>query len=152
MTVPLTHRGPLLLAHALSQLTRTLLDEHLGDVMTPGDFALCSVVAAEGKITPSRLANLLGMPPTTLSYVVRQMQQRGVLRRLPNPEDGRSVLLTLTPKGRRLTERAMQGFNRAIAGFRAELEVDEAQLLDHLEAMSAALERAVDAREDAAAG
>ena len=139
----LTHRGPLLLAHTLAQLTRTLLDEHLGDVMTPNDFALCSVVAAEGQITPSKLADILGMPPTTLSYVIRQMQERGVLRRVRNPADGRSVLLQLTPKGRRLTERAMVGFERAISSFRDELAIDEQALLDHLEAMTAALERAL---------
>lgn len=152
MTVPLTYRGPLLLAHALSQLTRTLLNDHLGDVMSPGDFALYSVVLAEGKVTPSRLANILGMPPTTLSYVIRQMQERGDLRRLRNPDDGRSVLLQLTPKGRRLTERAMVGFNHAIGAFRDELDVDEPDLLQHLEAMTAALERAIATGEEAATG
>ena len=153
MTVPLTHRGPLLLAHTLSQLTRTLLDEHLGDVMPPGDFAVYSVVAAEGRITPSKLADVLGMPPTTLSYVIRQMQDRGDLRRVRNPDDGRSVLLQLTPKGRRLTERAGAGFAAAIGAFRAELDVDEQALLDHLEAMATALQRSLDAsRRTAAAG
>lgn len=144
MTVPLTHRGPLLLAHALSQLTRTLLDEHLGDVMSPADYAVYSVVAAEGRITPSKLADVLGMPPTSLSYVIRQMQDRGDLRRRRNPADGRSVLLELTAKGRRLTARAEQGFARAITAFRAELDVDEPALLEHLEAMTAALERVID--------
>jgi DNA-binding MarR family transcriptional regulator len=152
VTVALTYRGPLLLAHALSQLTRTLLDDHLGDVMTPGDYAIYSVVLAEGKVTPSRLAGILGMPPTTLSYVIRQMQERGDLRRLRNPDDGRSVLLTLTPKGKRLTQRAMVGFGRAIEAFRAELDIDEASLLRHLEEMSAALERAIAAGEAAETG
>ena len=145
VTVPLTHRGPLLLAHALSQLTRTLLDEHLSDVMSPGDYAVYSVISAEGRITPSKLAQVVGMPPTSLSYVIRQMQGRGDLRRLRNPDDGRSVLLELTPKGRRLTQRAASGFVRAIATFRAELDVEEPALLDHLEAMTAALERAIEA-------
>ena len=150
VTVPLTHRGPLLLAHALSQLTRTLLDEHLGDVMSPADYAVYSVVAAEGRITPSKLADVLGMPPTSLSYVIRQMQERGHLRRLRNPDDGRSVLLELTVKGRRLTERAEAGFARAITTFRDELDVDEPALLEHLEAMTAALERAIAASEQKA--
>lgn len=142
--MPLTHRGPLLLVHALSQLTRTLLDEHLGDVMSPADYAVYSVIAAEGRITPSKLAQVVGMPPTSLSYVIRQMQDRGHLRRLRNPDDGRSVLLELTPKARRLTDRAATGFIRAIATFRDELDVDEADLLEHLEAMTAALERAIE--------
>ncbi|HET7531000.1 MAG TPA: MarR family transcriptional regulator [Mycobacteriales bacterium] len=148
--MPLTHRGPLLLAHALSQLTRTLLDEHLGDVMSPSDYAVYSVIAAEGRLTPSRLASILGMPPTTLSYVLRQMQERGDLRRMRNPDDGRSVLVTLTPRGRRLTERAAAGFRQAITAFREELDVDEPALLAHLEAMTTALERAIAGRGSAA--
>jgi DNA-binding MarR family transcriptional regulator len=152
VTMALTHRGPLLLVHALSQLTRTLLTEHLdGSGLSSGDFAVYSVIRAEGRITPSRLADILGMPPTTLSYVVRQMQQRGHLRRIANPDDGRSVLLQLTPKGLRLTERALVGFERAVAAFRAELTVDEAALLEHLELMAGALDRAIDSAAGTAA-
>jgi DNA-binding MarR family transcriptional regulator len=83
------------------------------------------------------------MPPTSLSYVIRQMHERGHLRRVPNPQDGRSVLLRLTPKGRRVLDDALQGFAVAIAKFRRELEVDEPELLRHMEAMSVALDRAI---------
>ena len=83
------------------------------------------------------------MPPTSLSYVIRQMEQRGHLRRVRNPADGRSVLLELTASGRRITQRAATGFGRAITAFRAELDIDEPQLLEMLEAMSAALGRAL---------
>lgn len=151
MTVPLSHRGPLLMAHVLSQMTRTLLDDHLdGSGLDAGDFAVYSVIRAEGRVTPTRLAAILGLPPTTMSYVLRRMQQRGHLRRLANPDDGRSVLVQLTPKGLRLTERGLVGFERAIAAFRAELTVDERDLLSHLEAMAAALGAVIDASESGA--
>ena len=154
MTVPLTHRGPLLLAYALFQQTDRLLDEHQVNArMAGGSYAVYSVIAAEEPVTPTRLAGILGMPPTSLSYQIRQMHERGHLRRVPNPQDGRSVLLKLTPKGRRIVQQAQAGFARAIASFRAELDVDEPELLRHLEAMSAALERAigVDQKDRAAA-
>ena len=152
VTVALSHRGPLLLAHALSQLTRTLLDEHLaGSGLSASDFAVYSVVRAEAPVTPTRLATVLGMPSTTLSYVIRQMERRGHLRRVANPQDGRSVLLKLTPAGLRLTERALVGFDHAIRAFRAELDVAEPDLLAHLESMAGALERAITAGADDAA-
>ena len=144
MTVPLTHRGPLLLVYALYQQIDRLFDEHdVNARMAGGSYALYSVIAAEEPVTPTRLAEILGMPPTSLSYQIRQMHERGHLRRVPNPADGRSVLLRLTPKGRRITQDAAAGFGRAIDAFRAELEVDEPELLRHLEAMSSALERAI---------
>jgi DNA-binding MarR family transcriptional regulator len=144
VTVPLTHRGPLLLVYALFQQTDRLLDEHLVNArMGGGSYAIYSVIAVEEPVTPTRLAEILGMPPTSLSYQIRQMHERGHLRRVPNPEDGRSVLLKLTPKGRRIVEAARRGFVEAIESFRRELEVEEPELLRHLESMSAALERAI---------
>ena len=144
MTVPLTHRGPLLLVYALYQKIDRLFDEYdVNARMAGGSYALYSVIAAEEPVTPTRLAEILGMPPTSLSYQIRQMHERGHLRRVPNPADGRSVLLRLTPKGRRITQDAAAGFARAIESFRAELEVAEPDLLQHLEAMSAALDRAI---------
>lgn len=143
MTVPLTHRGPLLLAYALSQQTGRLLDEHIDSTRMGGSFAVYSVIGIEEPVTPTRLAEILGMPATSLSYVIRQMHERGHLKRVPNPNDGRSVLLKLTPKGRRVLDEALKGFAVAIGRFRAELEVEEPALLRHMEAMSAALERAM---------
>jgi DNA-binding MarR family transcriptional regulator len=143
VTVALTHRGPLLLAYALFQQTARLLDEHIDSSRMGGSFAVYSVIGIEEPVTPTRLAEILGMPPTSLSYVIRQMHERGHLRRVRNPEDGRSVLLMLTAKGRRVLDDALVGFVTAISRFRRELEVDEPDLLRHLEAMSAALERAI---------
>jgi DNA-binding MarR family transcriptional regulator len=144
VTVPLTHRGPLLLVYALFQQTDRLLEEHMVNArMAGGSYAVYSVIAAEEPVTPTRLAEILGMPPTSLSYQIRQMHERGHLRRVPNPQDGRSVLLKLTPKGRRIVAQAQVGFGAAIASFRHELDTDEPDLLRHLEAMSAALERAI---------
>ena len=139
----LTHRGPLLLVYALFQQTSRLLDQHMDTSrMAGGSFAVYSVIGAEEPVTPGRLAEILGMPPTSLSYVIRQMHERGHLKRVPNPKDGRSVLLKLTARGRRVLDDALGGFVTAITEFRAQLEVDEPDLLRHLEAMSTALQRA----------
>lgn len=139
----LLYRGPFLLTHAISQLTGRLMAEHMaGCGMSPSDFAIYSVIHVEERITPSRLAEIVGLPPTSLSYVIRRLEDLGDIRRKPNPDDGRSVLLELTGKGHRLTHKAEEGFRRAINTFRAELDIDERHLLDQLEAMAAALERA----------
>jgi DNA-binding MarR family transcriptional regulator len=148
VTVALTHRGPLLLVYALSQQTQRLLDEHIDmSRMAGGAFAVYSVVGAEEPVTPSRLAEILGMPPTSLSYVIKRMHEAGHLKRVRNPDDGRSVLLRLTARGRRVLDDALVGFRKAITAFRAELDVDEPVLLQHLEAMSAALSRTTTAQE-----
>jgi DNA-binding MarR family transcriptional regulator len=71
-----------------------LADDLLGRAMAglkvqPNDFAVLSAIRAFQPITPSRLAALLGMPPTTLSSYLRRLEGRRLVRRRPNPDDGR---------------------------------------------------------------
>ena len=65
-------------------------------------FALLSI-DAEG--TPStNLGPKMGMEPTSLSRLLNAMEKRGLIIRLKNPNDGRSVLIYLTPFGRQKRE------------------------------------------------
>ena len=98
----LLYRGPFLLVHAVSALTRELLDRHLeGSGLNANEFAVYSVIAAEGRIHPTRLAETVGIPATSMSYVISQMEKRGHVRRIANPGDRRSVLLELAARGAR---------------------------------------------------
>ena len=107
-----------------------------------GEFAAYSLVNAEGQITPTRISSLLGIPPTTVSYLVRQMTARGHVRRLPNPDDGRSALVELTPAGRRVTQQATRDSRHR--GVSEHLSIPEANVLSSLEAMAGVLEQAIE--------
>jgi DNA-binding MarR family transcriptional regulator len=139
----LEFRGPFLLLFALGQQLASLLQQAMADApLAPGEFAVYSTLRLTQPITPTQLAGTLGMRPTTLSSVLVRMAKKGHLKRRRNPADGRSVILTLSPKGLRATEACLAGFGAAIQAFRNQLTVDEAALLADLEAMSAAIERA----------
>ena len=61
-------------------------------------FALLSI-DAEG--TPSTtLGPKMGMEPTSLSRLLNTMEERDLIYRTQNPNDGRSVLIHLTPFGK----------------------------------------------------
>jgi DNA-binding MarR family transcriptional regulator len=140
----LERRGPLLLSYAVDQQVRELLEATFGSApLTPGEFAVYSVLHLTGPTTPSELALDLGMGRSTLSNWLRRMDSRGHLRRRRNPDDGRSQLVQLTAAGGRLTERCFPSFSLAIETFREALDVDEDVLLDALESMSSALTAAV---------
>ncbi|MDA9630628.1 MarR family transcriptional regulator [Flavobacteriaceae bacterium] len=65
-------------------------------------FALLSI-DAEG--TPStNLGPKMGMEPTSLSRLLNAMEKRELIIRSKNPNDGRSVLIHLTPFGRQKRE------------------------------------------------
>ncbi len=61
-------------------------------------FVLLNVDVEQG--TPSTaLGPLMGMEPTSLSRILKNMDEKGFIYREKNPEDGRSVLIKLTKLG-----------------------------------------------------
>jgi DNA-binding MarR family transcriptional regulator len=139
----LEFRGPFLLVFALGQQLGTLLQQAMADApLAPNEFAVYSALRLTQPTTPTQLAGTLGMKATTLSSMLVRMSRSGHLQRRRNPTDGRSVILTLSPSGARVTEGCFAAFGVALEAFRRQLTVDESQLLAGLEAMSAALARA----------
>ncbi|GAA4281109.1 MarR family winged helix-turn-helix transcriptional regulator [Gaetbulibacter aestuarii] len=62
-------------------------------------FTLLSIDPEKG--TPSTaLGPKMGMEATSLSRILKTMETRGLIKRHPNPEDGRGVIITLTEFGR----------------------------------------------------
>jgi DNA-binding MarR family transcriptional regulator len=53
-----------------------------------------------GPVPQGRLADALGVSPQAASQTVGSAEQAGYVRREPNPDDGRSKLVALTPLGR----------------------------------------------------
>lgn len=66
-------------------------------------FALISIDPEDG--TPSTaLGPKMGMEATSLSRTLKNMEDKGLIERRPNPADGRSVLICLTPFGREMRD------------------------------------------------
>ena len=69
-----------------------------GSTMATG-FTLLSIDPEHG--TPSTaLGPRMGMEATSLSRTLKSMEEKGLILRKPHPEDGRSVLICLTPFGK----------------------------------------------------
>jgi len=55
--------------------------------------------------TPSTaLGPLMGMEPTSLSRILKTMEDKGAISREKNPEDGRGVIIKLTEYGKEMRE------------------------------------------------
>ncbi|MBT8285816.1 MAG: MarR family transcriptional regulator [Flavobacteriaceae bacterium] len=68
-----------------------------GSTMAVG-FTLLSIDPKKG--TPSTsLGPKMGMEATSLSRILKSMEEKGLIERRPNPDDGRGVLIYLTPFG-----------------------------------------------------
>lgn len=73
-----------------------------GSTMATG-FALLSIDPENG--TPSTsLGPKMGMEATSLSRTLKTMEEKGLIKRKKNPEDGRSVLIYLTDFGKKMRD------------------------------------------------
>ena len=59
------------------------------------------------KLTPTKLFRGLMLSSAGMTSRLDRLERRGLLRRVPDPDDRRGVLLELTPVGRRLVDRAV---------------------------------------------
>lgn len=79
-------------------------------------FALLSIDREEG--TPSTfISNRMGMEPTSLTRTLKTMEEKGLIERRKNPEDGRGVLIYLTELGkekRDLSKNTVLRFNEIV--------------------------------------
>ncbi len=79
-------------------------------------FTLLSIDPKTG--TPSTaLGPKMGMEATSLSRILKSMQEKGLIKRKPNPKDGRGVLIHLTEFGlekRKDSKEVVLVFNDAV--------------------------------------
>ncbi|MEZ5992090.1 MAG: MarR family winged helix-turn-helix transcriptional regulator [Planctomycetota bacterium] len=80
------------------------VENAVGEVDSP-DGHLLSYVLRYGPCTVGRLRDVFGIKGATLTGQLDRLEKRGLLKRGLNPEDRRSFLVGVTPKGRRLVRR-----------------------------------------------
>ncbi len=89
-------------------------------------FTLLSIDPKTG--TPSTaLGPKMGMEATSLSRILKSMEEKGLIERRPNPEDGRGVLIHLTEFGlekRKDSKDVVLRFNEAVRAEATQAELD----------------------------
>jgi DNA-binding MarR family transcriptional regulator len=121
-----------------------LTDAAMAAVMAPHgltgtDYAVLSILAVRGPRTPTELARITGSPLATVSKKVRRLQRRGLVGRMPNPQDGRSSLLSATEDGRSVVAQASPDFGTVLERLDAALGEDRDAVAWALERLELAL-------------
>ena len=105
--------------------------ELASDGLDADGYATLSLIGVRAPVRLTELAGDLGMPLTTASDIVRRLETRRHVRRMPNPDDGRSFLFELTAAGDREWRRGWGALQR--------IDATLARLLDDPETTSAML-------------
>ncbi len=70
------------------------------DGPTPTQFAALAKLLAEGAISQNLLGRMTAMDPATIKGVIARLEERGLVERVPDPDDQRRVRVSLTAHGR----------------------------------------------------
>jgi DNA-binding MarR family transcriptional regulator len=76
--------------------------------------------------------------------MIDRLVQKGQIRRVPHPDDGRSYLLELTPQGRATNLRNSRRLERVIMQLREQLDADPEEILEAMRRLEAALRRVLE--------
>ena len=97
--------------------------------LTLGQFAVLEVLHSKGDLPVGVVRDRILSSVGTISVIIRNLEQRGLVRRLPDPGDRRVCLLRITPEGEKLilkvvprnNEMIQQAFSPLTAEEQAEL-------------------------------
>ncbi|ORW91245.1 MarR family transcriptional regulator [Mycobacterium sp. IEC1808] len=87
-----------------SRLRRRLRSLGVDEDLTPSQTAVLTRLWKEGASSASALAGAEGVRPQSMATIVAALEQRGLIQRTPDPEDGRRQVISLTAAGRRRAE------------------------------------------------
>jgi DNA-binding MarR family transcriptional regulator len=131
------------------QKRKRLVETALAGVdLPPEDYPVYVLIGAEGPWTPTGLADRLMMPLSTVLFRFKRLERRGHAERVPNPQDGRSFLIRLTPEGQRLLDEARPAFRAYAEAVESRLgETQVAGLTTGLAAVRQAIDEELTARQ-----
>lgn len=119
---------------SISRLARRLRVERLGlggaeTALSDIQLAALAALNRHEAMSPGELAEHEKVQPPSMTRVIAVLEERKLVQRAPHPTDRRQVILTVTPEGRTLVDRARQLKEAWLAQRLQELSPEEQAIL-----------------------
>ncbi len=112
------------------QLGRRLRAQRPRDSVSLSALAILSTLYAQGAMTAARLAEAERLQPQSLTRLIQDLEEKGLIARTPDPDDRRNLRISLTEAGRRAFYYDIAARHTWLSGAMAErLTGDEQALL-----------------------
>lgn len=116
--------------------------------MTPERLSALAVIEKRGPISVTALADKEMVRPATMSRMVSALVEEGLVKRNEDKNDGRGVLVSATPKGRRAYHRAHQQRLEQFAEALSELNAEQLSAMRSLAGVLGRLTEVFDASKE----
>jgi DNA-binding MarR family transcriptional regulator len=107
-----------------------------GDVIDYSAFPLLKLLSHQGPMRVSAIAQVLGLDASTVSRHAKQLEDRGLLERTEDPDDGRASRVAVSEQGNTSLAQAFETrrhvISSALDGFAADERETLRALLDRL--------------------
>jgi DNA-binding MarR family transcriptional regulator len=134
--------GLFLQPFVVSQLSGRLIERIVeGSEVTPAEYAVTSWLNVVGSATPGDISRVLGITPTTLSAMIERLVRKKQIKRVRNPDDGRSYLLEPTARGKATNARNGARFQETLAELRGNLEGPPEEILEAMRTLEEGLRK-----------
>jgi len=109
--------------------------------LTPAQFGVLSVLRATPGLDQSSLARALGFDKVTVLRVLRGLETRGLIERMPAPSSRRNLSISLSATGLELLKQAQEPADRAYNRLMGPLDKTQRnQLVELLQLLTSGLE------------
>jgi DNA-binding MarR family transcriptional regulator len=128
-----------------SQYVGQIVELQLTRVGIPGFLlAILTHVRDRSPVSPTEISRVSGAPMTTLRDNIQRLVDRKLVRRTPNPVDGRSYLVKLTPRGGAVTQAAGDALHEAYLALESHLPRPREEYERMFDELNQALEEALE--------
>ena len=114
----------------INQLVTTEFQRVLPHGLTNAQFTVLNHCVRLGdNKTPARLAAAFQVTRGTLTSTLQRLEAKGFIDLVPDPKDGRSKRVLLTPTGREAREDAVQAAGQGLAHFQRALSPEQVETI-----------------------
>jgi DNA-binding MarR family transcriptional regulator len=113
---------------AITRTARRLRQES-GTDLGPSQVAALATIERQGPLAPSELAERERIKRPTATRILARLAEAGLVARIPDPSDGRSAIVSISPDGRALLRRLRQRKTAYLAKRLRELPDQDVQAL-----------------------
>jgi len=110
-------------------LGRRMRQRQPGDVLDYSAFPILKLLTHQGPMRLSALAQVLGLDASTVSRHAKQLEDRGLLERTEDPDDGRASRVTVSEHGNTCLAQAFETRRHVISSALDDFSEDERETL-----------------------